>query len=66
MAHDEPAPVSEEAAHAIAVDAYLYFCPLLAMNLTRKQSTNFEQGREFGKGPMNMWILTSRLSSHAF
>ena len=27
-------------AHAIAVDAYLYFYPLITMDLTRKQSTN--------------------------
>src|SRR5438094_9858663 len=50
------APITEEAAHAIAVDAYVYFYPLLTMDLTRKQSTNIEPGKEFGKGPMNMFV----------
>jgi hypothetical protein len=47
--------VTEQEAHAIGVDAYLYFYPLISMDLTRKQSTNIEPGREFGKGPMNMF-----------
>src|SRR5436309_6264648 len=34
------APITEEAAHAIAIDAYIYFYPLVTMDLTRKQSTN--------------------------
>jgi len=50
------AAITEEAAHAIAVDAYLYFYPLLSMDITRKQSTNVEPGKEFGKGPMNMFV----------
>jgi hypothetical protein len=45
--------ISEQEAHAIAVDAYLYFYPLIIMDLTRKQSTNIELGKEVGKGPMN-------------
>ena len=48
--------VTEQEAHAIGVDAYLYFYPLLTMDLTRKQSTNIEPGKEFGKGPMNMFV----------
>ena len=28
------------------------------MDLTRKQSTNIESGKEFGKGPMNMFVNT--------
>jgi hypothetical protein len=47
------AGISEEEAHAIAVDAYLYFYPLVTMDVTRKQSTNIEPGKEVGKGPMN-------------
>lgn len=50
------APITEEAAHAIAVNAYLYFYPLLSMDITRKQFTNIEAGKEFGKGPMNMFV----------
>ena len=40
--------------HAIGVDAYIYFYPLILMDLTRKQSTNTD--KEFGKGPMNMFV----------
>src|SRR5271170_5782170 len=40
--------------HAIAVDAYIYLYPLMLMELTRKQSTNTD--KEFGKGPMNMFV----------
>ena len=43
-------------AHAIGVDAYLYFYPLVSMDITRKQSTNIEPGKEFGKGPMNLFV----------
>src|ERR1700730_15077525 len=49
-------PITEEAAHAIAVDAYLYFYPLVSVDITRKQSTNIEAGKEFGKGPMNTFV----------
>src|SRR5271170_113239 len=49
-------PVTPEAAHAIAVDAYLYFYPLVTIDITRKQSTNIKPGEEFGKGPMNMFV----------
>ena len=50
------APVTEEQAHAIAVNAYLYFYPLISIDITRKQSTNVEPGKEFGKGPMNTFV----------
>ncbi|QAY97345.1 hypothetical protein CWB41_11250 [Methylovirgula ligni] len=49
------APTAEEA-RAIAANAYLYFYPLLSMDVTRKQSTNIEPGKEIGKGPMNMFV----------
>ncbi|MGE8065603.1 DUF1254 domain-containing protein [Pseudomonas sp. NPDC089569] len=48
--------VTAEEAHAIGVDAYVYFYPLLTMDVTRKQFTNIEPGKEFGKGPMNMFV----------
>ncbi|WP_223521156.1 DUF1254 domain-containing protein [Pseudomonas sp. GL-B-19] len=48
--------VTPEEAHAIGVEAYLYFYPLLTMDITRKQFTNIEPGKEFGKGPMNMFV----------
>jgi hypothetical protein len=49
-------PITEQEAHAIGVDAYVYFYPLLSMDITRKQSTNVEPGKEFGKGPMNVFV----------
>ena len=45
-------PITEQQAHAIGVDAYLYFYPLVTMDLTRRQLTNVETGNGFG-GPMN-------------
>jgi hypothetical protein len=49
-------PITAQEAHAIGVDAYVYFYPLLSMDVTRKQFTNVEPGKEFGKGPMNMFV----------
>jgi hypothetical protein len=51
-----PARWPEQEAHAIAVDAYVYFYPLVTMDVTRKQFTNIEPGKAFGKGPMNMFV----------
>jgi hypothetical protein len=48
--------LTDEQAHAIAVDAYLYFYPLISVDITRKRSTNVEPGKAFGKGPMNMFV----------
>jgi len=45
--------VTEQEAHAIGVDAYLYFYPLITMDVTRRQFTNIESGKELGRGPMN-------------
>ncbi|MGB8525498.1 MAG: DUF1254 domain-containing protein, partial [Rhodoplanes sp.] len=39
----------------IGVDAYLYFYPLVTMDITRKQFTNAEPGKVPGRGPMNMF-----------
>jgi hypothetical protein len=46
--------LTETQARAIAADAYVYFYPLVLMDLTRRQMTNDEQ--EFGHGPMNMFV----------
>ena len=51
-----PTAITEETAHAIALDAYLYFYPLISVDITRLQSTNIEAGKEFGKGPMNTFV----------
>ena len=44
--------ITEQEAHAIGVDAYIYFYPLVTMDVTRIQLTNVEPGKGFG-GPMN-------------
>jgi len=48
--------ISEQEARAIGVEAYIYLYPLLSMDITRKQFTNIAPGKEFGKGPMNMFV----------
>src|SRR5436309_9582393 len=45
--------ITEQEAHAIGVDAYLYFYPLVTMDLTRRQMTNAQAGKELGFGPPN-------------
>ena len=45
--------ITENEAHAIGVDAYLYFYPLVTMELTRRQLTNQEPGPASLGGPMN-------------
>ena len=60
-AHHRPEPgksaaaTSEAEAHSIAVNAYVYFYPLVTMDITRKQSTNVEPDKEIGHAPMNMF-----------
>ena len=51
-AAEGPAAVTEQEALAIATDAYLYFYPLVTIDVTRKQAINTEAGTGFG-GPMN-------------
>jgi len=46
-------PVTEEEARAIGVDAYLYFYPIVTMDVTRKQLTNQEPKPGGIGGPMN-------------
>ena len=50
------APVTEQEAHAIAVDAYVYFYSIMSMDVSRKQFTNVEQGKDAFKGPMNTFV----------
>ncbi|MGK9167632.1 DUF1254 domain-containing protein [Inquilinus limosus] len=51
LAQDTAPKLTEEQAHAIAVDAYVYLYPLITMEVTRKQLTNTDKG--LGGGPMN-------------
>jgi hypothetical protein len=46
-------PISDQEATAIAADAYLYFYPLVIMDLTRRQMTNLPAGKEPGFAPPN-------------
>ena len=44
--------ITPEEAHSIGVDAYLYFYPLVTMDITRKQLTNVERAEGIS-APMN-------------
>src|SRR3981189_3055671 len=45
--------LSPAEAHAIAVDTYIYFYPIMSMDVSRKQFTN---GTTDFKGPMNTFV----------
>jgi hypothetical protein len=47
--------ITEQEARAIGVSAYLYFYPLVTMNITRRQLTNAEQVVGI-HGPMNTFV----------
>jgi hypothetical protein len=51
----EDKTLGEQEVHEIAVEAYLYFYPLITMDLTRRVSTNSPAGQKPGMGPMNMF-----------
>ena len=48
-------PITEQEAHAIGVNAYLYFYSLVSMDVTRRVATNVEAGKIPGYGPANMF-----------
>lgn len=48
--------LTQEEANAIATEAYVYFYPLVTMDLTRLQFTNIEPGKVPEKGPMNLFV----------
>lgn len=47
--------ITEPDAQSIALDAYVYFYPLVTMDVTRKQLTNVEPGKGLG-APMNTFF----------
>lgn len=47
--------ISEQEAHDIGVQAYLYFYPLVSMDITRRVAINNEPGKIPGLGPENMF-----------
>ncbi|HTJ02542.1 MAG TPA: DUF1254 domain-containing protein [Methylovirgula sp.] len=49
----EPAAITPDEAHEVAVEAYVYFYPLITMDITRKISTNYAPNTKPGMGPMN-------------
>jgi hypothetical protein len=49
------AAITEQDAQSVALDAYIYFYPLVTMDVTRKQLTNVEPGKGLG-GPMNTFF----------
>jgi hypothetical protein len=48
--------ITAQEAHSIGVDAYVYFYPLITMDVTRQQLTNIEPGKSEIGGPMNMFV----------
>jgi hypothetical protein len=46
-------PLTQQAANEIAIEAYVYFYPLITMDVSRRQFTNIESGKMVGRGPMN-------------
>jgi hypothetical protein len=55
LAQGAQSSLTEEEAHAVAVDSYVYFYPLISMDVTRKQLINSEPGTGIG-GPMNAFV----------
>jgi hypothetical protein len=51
-----PAATDSEELRDIATEAYVYLYPLVTMDVTRRQATNIEPGKVFGRGPMNMFV----------
>jgi len=49
----QAAPITEQEAHAIATDAYVYFYSIMSMDVSRKQFTN---GTTDFKGPANTFV----------
>jgi hypothetical protein len=47
--------ITEVEAHAIAVDAYVYFYSIISMDVTRRQATNVEPGKMMLFGPANIF-----------
>lgn len=48
-------PVSQQDANDIAVEAYIYFYPIISMDVTRRLFTNIPPGVKDGFGPMNLF-----------
>src|SRR5271168_5539688 len=62
-AQAQSATISEEEAHAIGVNAYLYFYPLISFDVTRLYSTNIEPNKEPLKAPMDTFASAAAYPS---
>lgn len=56
LAAQPQSAITEQEVQAIAADAYIYFYPLVTMDLTRKQLTNVAPGKGVFGGPMNTFV----------
>jgi len=52
---DAQPPITAQEAQDIGVQAYLYFYPLVSMDITRRVAINVESGTMPGMGPANMF-----------
>jgi hypothetical protein len=51
-----PPEMTAEELQGIATNAYLYFYPLITMDVTRRQATDPATAGEMGHGPMNQFV----------
>jgi hypothetical protein len=59
MAQGAAPAITEAEAQATGIDAYVYFYPLVTMEMTRRQLTNVEAGKSALAGPMNLFANAS-------
>ena len=57
------AALSKQEANEIGINAYLYFYPLVTMDVTRRQMTNMASGKKPGYGPSNTFDHTREYPS---
>ena len=58
LAAQAQSAITEQEAHAIGGDAYLYFYSLVTMDITRKQLTNVEPGK-------GLWWADEHVRQHS-
>ena len=58
--------IDETTAHEIGIEAYVFLYPLDIMDVTRRQMTNMEAGRQIGRGPMGAFAHAREYPSADF
>jgi hypothetical protein len=58
--------ISESEALQIGIEAYIYFYPLVTMDVTRRQATNSDMGVSPFRGPMNSFVNIRQFPSAEF